>query len=81
MDLVEEHARAGKLHESRLLEEGQQYLNSWQLFLNSYSNIVVTSARLQNALGREWQGGQWLPPDLAETLPHAVGLERISARQ
>ncbi len=59
MEIVEEHAETGRLHESLLLDEDQNYLSASLMHLNTYADVVVAEARINNARGLDWEDGAY----------------------
>ncbi len=54
MKAVAAHVREGKLHESLLLDEDQNFLVAWRLMLETYAAAATGAARIRNAMGLDY---------------------------
>lgn len=55
MALIDRMIQDGKLKESLLLEENNRFLSARQRYLESYSKLVLSQARIRNTLGLDWE--------------------------
>jgi hypothetical protein len=81
LEAVREQVRTGKLRESMLLDEDQRYLSARVQHLTNYAGALISLARLDNSVGRDWETGRsdaLRSQNAAPTLAAAKALEASS---